>query len=218
MTASAPGIRLCTALAIEARALRGRHRAIEAQAQRARDQAVVVIGMRARRRDRLATLAAAGGPVALVGFGGGLHPAQRAGDVVVATEIRHPGGRLVLPGAPSLLARLRTAGVAASGGPIWCADHVVRGAQRAALASTGAVAVDMESAALADTCGAERLMVVRVLVDTPTRGLLLGCLLSGRRAYRTLRDVGTTLCRQDWSTRDGSITSGTVKTGATRND
>ena len=206
MTASAPGIRLCTALAIEARALRSRH------------HGVVVVGMRARHRDRLATLAAAGGPVALVGFGGGLHPDQRAGDVVVATEIRHPGGRLALPGAPGLLARLRNAGVAASGGPIWSADHVVHGAQRATLASTGAVAVDMESAALAGACGADRLMVVRVLVDTPTCGLLLGCLLGGRRAYRALRDVGTTLRRQDWSTRDGSITSGTVKSGAIRNN
>ena len=211
MTASAPGIRLCTALAIEARA-------IEARALRSRRHDVLVVGMRARRRDRLATLAAAVGPVALVGFGGGLHPAQRAGDVVVATEIRHPGGRLALPGAPGLLARLRDAGVAASGGPLWCADHVVHGAQRAALAATGAVAVDMESAALAHACGAERLMVVRVLIDTPARGLLLGCLLGGRRAYRALRDLGKALRHQDWSTRDGSITSGTVKTGAIRND
>lgn len=204
MTASAP--RLCAALGIEARALRGRrHR-------------VVVVGMRARRRDRLATLTAAGGPVALVGFGGGLHPGQRAGEVVVATEIRHHGGRLALPGAPGVLARLHGAGVAASAGPIWCADHVVHGARRAVLANTGAVAVDMESAAVASACGAQRLVVVRVLIDTPARGLLLGCLLGGRRAYRTLRDVGAALCSPDRSTRDAAITSGTVKSGAIRND
>jgi 4-hydroxy-3-methylbut-2-enyl diphosphate reductase len=220
-------VQLCAALRIEALALAGRSRQVRNR--------VIVVGMRARRRDRLARLAAHDGPIVLVGFGGGLDRSQRAGDVVVATEIRHPGGQVPLPGAPALLASLRDAGLVASGGPIWCSTHIVRGSQRAALAAAGAVAVDMESAAVVEACGAERVVVARVIVDTPTRGLVLGCILGGRRAWRALRAVGDVLRAlravgdvlralravgmaldvAEWSARDDSITSGTVKSGGT---
>jgi 4-hydroxy-3-methylbut-2-enyl diphosphate reductase len=149
--------------------------------------------MRARRDDRLAMLAARDGMVALAGFAGGLDPARRAGDVVVATEICHAGGRVPLPAGTDLLAQLQASGVPAVGGPLWCSATIVRGRQRAELAETGAVAVDMESAPVVDACGPERLVVVRVVVDTPARGLFLGCLLGGRRSWRALRAVGTSL-------------------------
>lgn len=217
MTPPAPPVRpaapvqLCAALRIEAWALAGARRGDH------RGDRVVVVGMRARRRDRLAGLAAHDGAIVLLGFGGGLDRSQRAGDVVVATEIRHPGGRVPLPGAAALLASLRGAGQVASAGPIWCSPHIVRGSQRAALAEAeaGAVAVDMESAAVAEACGADRLVVARVIVDTPERGLLLGCLFGGRRGWRALRAVGAALHSPNRSTRDDSITSGTVKSGGT---
>jgi hypothetical protein len=46
--------------------------------------------------------------------------------------------------------------------------------------------VDMESAAVLAACGPERLVVVRVLIDTPQRGLLRASIFSGRRAKRAL--------------------------------
>ncbi|WP_018384767.1 phosphorylase family protein [Wenjunlia vitaminophila] len=71
------------------------------------------------------------------------------------------------------------------------ADHVVRGRERAELRAAGALAVDMESAAVvraALATGPRPVAAVRVVVDTPDHELLRpGTLRSGLVAYRTLR-------------------------------
>ena len=174
----------CAALGIEARAVR-----------RGRPGADVrVVGMRARRLDRLATTA---GQVLLLGFGGGLDERQRPGDVVVATSVRSATGSVELPSATGVLGVLRQAGIAASGGVLWCSDHVVRGAERRQLAGTAQI-VDMESARLVAACGADRLAVVRVVVDTPQQGFVRACLTGGRRARRVLREVSAALFLQTY--------------------
>ncbi len=90
-------------------------------------------------------------PDALVvaGVAGGLDPTLRPGDVVVATEVRDGHGRIVQRAASPLVAELRRMGLRVRTGPIVSSDRIVRGhAARARLATTGAIAVDMESAAI----------------------------------------------------------------------
>lgn len=170
---------LCTALGVEARAVRKGWRGAE----------VTVVGMRGKRADRLP---AGDSPVLLLGFAGGLELRQRAGDVVVATRIVGADSTTELPAAQRVLSNLRRAGIAASAGPMLCTDHIVRGRERARLVRT-AQAVDMESAAVAHAAGAERVAVVRVIVDTPSRGLVRASLFSGRRSWRALRNVAAAL-------------------------
>src|SRR4051794_18886730 len=87
-----------------------------------------------------------GSPVAVAGFCGALAPAIEPGDVVVATEVRGPGGRTIPCSAGPLVAALRRMGVERlHHGPVVCTDTVVRGTDRTALAGSGAVAADMES-------------------------------------------------------------------------
>jgi hypothetical protein len=170
---------VCTALRIEARAVR----------RGWPGASVTLVGLRGKRVDRLP---AGRSPVVLLGFAGGLEPRQRAGDVVVATRIVGTDSVIELPAAQGILSEFRRAGIAASAGPILCSDHIVRGRERARLIGT-AQAVDMESAAVALAVGPERVSVVRVVVDTPSRGLLRASLFSGRRSWRALRNVAATL-------------------------
>jgi 4-hydroxy-3-methylbut-2-enyl diphosphate reductase len=182
---------VCVALRFEARAVRAGWPGAD----------LAVVGMRAGRLDRVA---AHDGPVILLGFGGGLRPGQRPGDVVVATDVRSRDDRTHLPRAREAREALRRAGLAASSGILWCSNVIVRGKSRAELADL-ASAVDMESAALLAACGPDRLVVVRVLVDTPQRGLLRASIFSGRRAKRALRSVSAAL-----AAHYPTITSGTV--------
>lgn len=81
------------------------------------------------------------------------------------------------------------------------ADHVVRGLERRALHLQGALAVDMEAAAVLAALRERRptlpAAVLRVVVDTPERELLrLGTLPAGVRAWRTLRAAVPALV--DW--------------------
>lgn len=155
-------VRLCAPLRCEAVALRG---ASDARVLRTglgpRRSARVVAGARLGERDSLAVTGLAGGVGATV-----------AGAVVVADEVRDETGPVRLPGAPELAERLCTAGFAVLVGPLSSVDHAVVGAERAALATTGVVAVDMESAAVARAAGERLLAVVRVVVDTAVTPLL----------------------------------------------
>lgn len=162
------------------------------------DADVRVVGMRARRLDRVTTTT---GRVLLLGFGGGLEEHQRPGDVVVATSVHDTTGAVELPSAIGILSVLRQAGIAASGGVLWCGEHVVRGAERRHLAGRAQV-VDMESARVAAAVGAGRLAVVRVVVDTPRQGFVRACLTGGRRARQVLRDVSAALADQTSSDTD----------------
>ena len=105
--------------------------------------------------------------VLATGFCAGLAPGMRPADVVV--DDRSDGADAL---AGALADRIRRAGhrTTVHTGRIAGSDHVVRGAERSALAATGAVAVDMESAAVrraALDAGPRPVAAVRVVVDTP---------------------------------------------------
>ncbi len=132
-------------------------------------------------------------PVALVGVAGGLDPELRVGQLVVATEVRTVDGSIVrpLPGAERIAEELRQKGIDVRTGPIVSSPRLVRGGKRAALASSGAIAVDMESAWLADQLPDRPLAVVRSISDTAGHGMVLG----GMRALATLMRVRPSLER-----------------------
>ena len=128
--------------------------------------------------------------VAVAGLCGALDAGLRAGDVVVATEIIGSEGRTACGGTGPLLSALRRAGLRAIAGPIASTGHVVSGAERLELArSTGAIAVDMESAWLARAAAGRPFAVVRVVVDTPggDLGPATRTVRSGLAALRSLR-------------------------------
>ncbi len=166
-----------SALRIEARAVGG---------------SVTVTGMGPRRaRERAATMApalAGDQPVAIAGVAGALDADLRPGDLVVASELRTVDGEIVrrLPGADLLAAELLRAGCRVRIGPVVSSSSLVRapGARRA-LASTGALCVDMESAFIARELAEQPMAVVRAVADTTDIGLIHG----GIRALRALRQV-----------------------------
>jgi len=143
-------------------------------------------------RSRSAALAGARLPadaVAVVGFCGAVAAGLRPGDVVVAGEVRGPEGVTACETQP-VVAALAALGVEnVRVGPVVSADHVVRGAERAALAAQGALAADMESAWLAPAAAGKPFAVLRVVLDTPDRELSrpLATLASGLAAWRALR-------------------------------
>jgi nucleoside phosphorylase len=126
--------------------------------------------------------------VLTTGFCAGLAPGMRPGDVVVADD-GHESAVLVA----ALKATLADRGHTVHTGTLAESDHVVRGAERAALAATGAIAVDMESAAMRRAAlarGAHRVAAARVVVDTPEYELVrVGTLRTGIIAFRVLRDL-----------------------------
>ena len=122
--------------------------------------------------------------VLTTGFCAGLAPGMRPGDVVVSDDGHE---------SEALAAALKAAGHTVHTGTLAESDHVVRGAERAALAATGAIAVDMESAAMRRAAlaeGARRVAAARVVVDTPEYELVrVGTLRTGIIAFRVLRDL-----------------------------
>jgi len=140
--------------------------------------------------ERASTMAARA--VAVTGFCGALEPGLRPGDVVVATEIVGPRRRWTCEGTGPLLAALEVVGVRAAAGPIASVDHVVSGPEREELArSTGAIAVDMESAWLAEAAHERPFAVVRVVVDIPGKDLrrTIGTVRGGLTALRSLQQI-----------------------------
>jgi len=112
----------------------------------------------------------------LVSFGvaGGLDPAARPGDLVAAAAVVATGGRRWPADAAigaALGARLPDVGVL--GGPILGCDRPVTtpAAKARLFAATGAVAVDMESHAIAGAAGARGLIVVRAIADPASRAV-----------------------------------------------
>ncbi len=180
-------------LEVEARALRA---GLPATAVRA-------TGMGPRRSAAAAArLDGARRALAVAGFCGALDPDLEPGDVVVASEVAGAGGRRACPSAPLLVAALRRLGLRAVAGPVASSERVVRGAERAELHATGAIAVDLETAWLARAAGGGPFAAVRVVLDTPSRELATPATPAGFvRAYRTLRRVGPALAA--WAAASG---------------
>lgn len=135
---------------------------------------VLVSGMGVAAAEAAARSLLEAGAQALMSFGlaGGLDPALRAGSIVMPGEVIAPDGarfvtsldwRESLAAALGTHCRVNTGRVLTSSRPV---DTVA--AKAAAFSSTGAVAVDMESAAVA-RAAAERdvpFVAVRAIVDT----------------------------------------------------
>lgn len=137
----------------------------------------------------------AGAAVLASGFCAGLAPGMHPGDLVVAAETRDPGGSVGCVGSDLLVKELTRIlpGRTVHTGPLTGSDHVVRGQERADLLSTGAIAVDMESAATllsAVRAGERPVAAVRVVVDAPEHELVrIGTVRGGISAFRVLRSV-----------------------------
>ncbi|MFJ8189059.1 1-hydroxy-2-methyl-2-butenyl 4-diphosphate reductase [Streptomyces sp. NPDC096094] len=133
--------------------------------------------------------------VLATGFCAGLAPGMHPGDLVVAEETRDPRGTVAGVGTDRLVKELARAvpGRTVHTGPLTGSDHVVRGPERADLLATGAIAVDMESAATllsAVRAGTRPVAAVRVVVDAPEHELVrIGTVRGGISAFRVLRSV-----------------------------
>ncbi|MET7649301.1 1-hydroxy-2-methyl-2-butenyl 4-diphosphate reductase [Streptomyces sp. NPDC005426] len=138
---------------------------------------------------------ALGAAVIAAGFCAGLAPGMHPGDLVVADETRAAGQSLTCTGTELLADALARAvpGRTVHTGPLTGSDHVVRGPERAELRATGAIAVDMESAATLHTAtrsGPRPVAAVRVVVDAPEHELVrIGTVRGGISAFRVLRAV-----------------------------
>jgi len=178
-------LRVVTALRVEALAVGG---------------PVQVIGM-GPQRAATATLWRAEGSiaVAMAGVAGGVAPGVRAGDLVVATELRTLDGRSrALPAAPLVAAELERRGCQVRLGPMVSVPRFARAAERARLGEGGVLAADMESAWLADTMGPLPFVVVRTIADSLEGGPVLG----GLRALAALHRVRPAL--EAWAAAVGS--------------
>ncbi|MER6569337.1 1-hydroxy-2-methyl-2-butenyl 4-diphosphate reductase [Streptomyces sp. NPDC001093] len=156
------------------------------------------MGPRAAERSvtrQLAVPALADAAVMATGFCAGLAPGMHPGDLVVAEETRDPRGAVACAGTELLVKELVRIlpGRTVHTGPLTGSDHVVRGHERSDLLATGAIAVDMESAATLLTAvrGGERpVAAVRVVVDAPEHELVrIGTVRGGISAFRVLRSV-----------------------------
>jgi 4-hydroxy-3-methylbut-2-en-1-yl diphosphate reductase len=126
------------------------------------------------------------GDVVVTGTCGAVDPSLRAGDVVVASEVRHRSSSR--PADASVAERLRARGIEVRVGPIVTADRILGPREREALRESGALAVDLESFWL------DGAAVVRVVVDEAGRRLLdPRTLPAGVRALRSLRRVGAAI-------------------------
>ncbi|MEU2250112.1 1-hydroxy-2-methyl-2-butenyl 4-diphosphate reductase [Streptomyces sp. NPDC019224] len=193
---AAPLLIAC-ALGIEQLALRtGRGRAVDAPER----VTVLRTGMGPRAAETAVARAlgqdgAADTAVIASGFCAGLASGMHPGDLVVAEETRAAGDPVPCTGADLLAEALARAvpGRTVHTGPLTGSDHVVRGHGRAELRATGAIAVDMESAATLRTAlrsGPRPVAAVRVVVDAPEHELVrIGTLRGGISAFRVLRAV-----------------------------
>ncbi|MGZ4399221.1 MAG: 5'-methylthioadenosine/S-adenosylhomocysteine nucleosidase family protein, partial [Gaiellaceae bacterium] len=111
--------------------------------------------------------------LAVVGLCAAVSPELRPGDVVCASELRRDGADPV-PASGSILlaAALRRRGLRVHVGPILSTDHVTTPAERIAMHEQGVLAVDMESAWLADAADGRPLAVLRVVVEPSGQRLL----------------------------------------------
>jgi 4-hydroxy-3-methylbut-2-enyl diphosphate reductase len=127
--------------------------------------------------------------VAVAGLCAAVDADLRAGDVVLASEVRRAGAPSVaVPGSALLAATLRRRGLRVHVGPILSVDRVLSRAERRRLAAEGVLAVDMESAWLAHAADGRPLAVLRVVVESADRDLRdPRTVVAGIRALASLR-------------------------------
>lgn len=134
--------------------------------RRARHVRVVQVGIGGR------PPAAMPGIVISAGLCGGLLPEQTPGTVVIPTQVVDERG-LTHACDPRVVAALEHAArylrLPVASGSLISTSGMVTGAARETWAGRGHVAVDMESAAAAES--AQRFGVLRVILDTPAREL-----------------------------------------------
>jgi 4-hydroxy-3-methylbut-2-en-1-yl diphosphate reductase len=113
--------------------------------------------------------------------------------------VRRPDGTAVdVPGSALLAAALRRRGLRVHVGPIASVDRVMTRTERTALRAGGAIAVDMESAWLADAAGGRPLAVLRVVVESSERELRdPRTVVAGVRALASLRRTRAALA--EWA-------------------
>ena len=155
---------------------------IEAAAARAgaRGCQVERIGMGPARAkaagSRLRELLPDGAPVAVLGFAGGLDSTDRAGDLVVATElfatdVSTPSTTLDTTLAETIAVFLARELGRVRMGPIACSPILIPASQMSKAIGDKAVACEMESAWLGPVTSGP-FAVVRVIVDRPGRPLV----------------------------------------------
>jgi 4-hydroxy-3-methylbut-2-enyl diphosphate reductase len=188
--ASSGGLLLIAPMALEARAIAG----AAPQVEIARSG----VGPRRARRAAAALAHRPAAAVAVAGFAGALADGLKPGQLVVASELLGASGAVLArcDGAGLIGGVLARAGLEVRVGPIVSVRAPVAGAaRRRALARTGALAVDMESAWLAAAAAGRPFAVVRAVLDTPTRELWSPAALLGgaRAASRSLRAAAAAL-------------------------
>jgi adenosylhomocysteine nucleosidase len=192
------------ALAAESRVLGRATRRGAALASLADGTLLIVSGMgRSAAGDGARRLVQAGAR-ALVSFGlaGGLDPALIAGTLVLPREVISPeGGRLVTSQVwrERLSAAVAASQAVCSGALLTCHEAIGCAADKAlAFRDTGAVAVDMESLAVAEVASSQQLpfIAVRAILDTATDALpraLMAAAAEGG-ALRIGRLLGSLAC------------------------
>jgi len=110
-------------------------------------------GMGPRKSRASRSRIAGDGPLVVMGVAGGLAPEVKPGDIVVASEVREGLTVVAVTKSDELVAALTEAGFCVHVGPIVSVTRVAGEQERVALAATGAIAVDTESAQLVDEIG-----------------------------------------------------------------
>jgi len=115
----------------------------------------------------LAATLEATAPVALAGVAAALADELRPGDLVVATELRTvaPATSRALPGAALLASEIRRVGLGVRTGPVVSLPSQLPASERAALAASGAVALDTGSAFVMQSFGPNPVAVVCSIAD-----------------------------------------------------
>ena len=168
------GLGILAALAAESRVLGSAHQGPDGAARLADGSLLVLSGVGPGAAGAGAQRLIAAGAKALISWGmaGGLDPALAAGTVVVPHEVVSPGGTVFAsePRWQASLATMVAARQPVCGGRLLsCAAPLPSIAAKAdAFSRTAAVAVDMESAAVAEVARLARVpfLAVRAIVDT----------------------------------------------------
>ena len=136
--------------------------------------------------------------IGVAGLCGAVDPSLRAGDVVLATELRSEEGTAVpCPDSALLAEPLRRMGIRTAIGTVYTASKILGRDERLGLRDEGVIAVDMESAWIAQAADERPVAILRVVVDTADRRLASPrTLTAGVRGLWTLRRASAAFV--DW--------------------